>query len=207
VEFAQPKTIIGISNIVTWAKTKPESEDGDGTITEDDYRRRKPHPNFKAHVEAEKEITKLSKKANVRSYVIAPGLVYHPGDSIFHYMFKAAWHNEPEILCFGNGSNVLPTIHLDDLLNIIIEVIETAPEKKYLVAVDDGKSTLLEITTAIAQQLGTGSVKKVIKEEAFLLPTVSQADYDMLTVNLKIDPGYIKEMSFEWKNEVCPSWL
>eukprot|EP00842_Homolaphlyctis_polyrhiza_P001759 jgi/Hompol1/2584/HPOL_001428-RA len=200
-QFDKPKVFIAISSIMTWARTKVESEDGDGVIAEDEYRRRKPHPNWKAHLSLEKNITKLGKKNNLKAYVIASGLIYHAGDSIFHSLFKAAWMNEPELPCFGDGSNNLPTIHLDDLISIIAETIETTPENKYLVAVDESKNTLYDITKAISESLGTGMVKKLPKEQAFLQKTISQADYDMLTTNLKLDPGHIKEMSIEWKYE------
>ena len=36
-------------------------EDPEIPFTEDDYRRRKPHPNFKEHISAEKMIMKLGK--------------------------------------------------------------------------------------------------------------------------------------------------
>ena len=28
---------------------------------------------------------------------------------------QAAWHNAPELQCFGNGQNIVPTIHIKDL--------------------------------------------------------------------------------------------
>ena len=39
---------------------------------------------------------------------------------------------------------------------------------KYLVAVDDSKVTLKEITRAVSKSLGTGKFKKVQKEDALL---------------------------------------
>lgn len=36
-------------------------DDPDIPFTEDDYRRRKPHPNFKEHISAEKAVMKLGK--------------------------------------------------------------------------------------------------------------------------------------------------
>ncbi|KAJ8331256.1 hypothetical protein O5D80_000811 [Batrachochytrium dendrobatidis] len=199
--FDKPKTFIAVSSIMTWARTKVESDDGDGSIAEDEFRRRKAHPNWKNHLALEKNIIKYGKKTNLKTYVVAAGLIYHAGDSIFHSLFKAAWHNEPELHCYGDGSNHIPTVHLDDLISIIVELIETAPENKYLVAVDESKNTLYEIIKAISEFLGTGAVKKLAKEDAFLDKSLSQADYDMLTVDLKLDPSHTKEMSVEWKYE------
>ena len=40
-------------------------DDPDIPFTEDDYRRRKPHPNFKEHISAEKTVIKLGKTVSV----------------------------------------------------------------------------------------------------------------------------------------------
>ncbi|KAJ3197257.1 Adenylate kinase 7 [Irineochytrium annulatum] len=205
-EFAEnfvdkPKTFIALSTVMTWGKTKVDQDDPDAFLAEDEYRRRKPHPNFKGHIAAEKNIIKYGKKSALHTYVIAAGLIYHSGDSIFHYLFKLAWHNEDELVCYGDGSNTLPTIHLDDLCNIVVDVAETLPESKYFLAIDDSKNTLFEITKAISEGLGTGKVKKVPKEIALLNKGLPQTDYDMLLVNLRLEPGHVKDMAFEWKYE------
>ncbi|KAJ3332668.1 Adenylate kinase 7 [Blyttiomyces sp. JEL0837] len=197
----KPKTFIAISSVMTWAKTKLDQDDPEAFLAEDEYRRRKPHPNFKNHIAIEKNVIKFGKKMALRTYVVAAGLVYHSGDSIFHYLFKSAWHNADELICYGDGSNVLPTIHVDDLCNVIVEVAETLPEPRYLLAIDDSKSTLMEITKAISDGLGNGKVKKVAKESALLNKGLPQADFDMLLVNLRLEPGHVKDMNFEWKYE------
>jgi len=46
---------------------------------------------------------------------VAAGIPYGAGENILHYMYKAAWHNAKELLIFGSGQNVLPTIHVRDL--------------------------------------------------------------------------------------------
>ncbi|KAI8803996.1 hypothetical protein BJ742DRAFT_682527 [Cladochytrium replicatum] len=197
----RPKAFIALSTIMTWAKTKVDQDDPDGYLTEEDYRRRKPHPNFKQHLATEKTVIKCGKKSALKTYVVASGLVYHPGDSIIHYLFKAAWHNEDELICYGEGGNVVPTIQIDDLCNILVEIVETTPETRYLLAIDESKNSLMEITKAISEGLGTGKVRKVAKESAFLNKNIQQTDYDMLQVNLRLEPGHVKEMSFEWKCE------
>lgn len=40
------------------------------------------------------------------------------------------------------------------------------------------------------------------KENAFLEPNMSQDDFNMLQLNLRVDPEKVKEMAFEWKYEV-----
>ena len=86
-------------------------------FSEDEFRRRRAHPSFKEHHTAEKSITKLglTNKKKLLTFVVASGLTYGMGENVFHYMFKAAWHNASEIQVFGKGVNSLPTIHIMDL--------------------------------------------------------------------------------------------
>ncbi|KAJ3152034.1 Adenylate kinase 7 [Geranomyces variabilis] len=195
-----PKTFIALSSVMTWAKTKLDPDDPEAFLAEDEYRRRKPHPNFKAHLALEKTIVKAGKKSALHTYVVAAGLIYHAADSIFHYMFKSAWHNE-DLPCYGDGENVMPTIYVDDLCSIIVETAESAPESRYLLAIDDSKHTLFEITKAVSDALGTGKVVKMPKEAALLNKHLPQMDYDMLLLNLRLEPGHVKDMSIQWKYE------
>src|SRR4051812_10533551 len=66
--------------------------------------------------------------------------------NVYYMGIQSAWENEAELICYGDGQNIVPTIHLDDVCNIIVEVVETTPESRYLLAIDDSKSTLYEIT-------------------------------------------------------------
>jgi hypothetical protein len=43
----------------------------------------------------------------------------------------------------------------------------------------------------------------VAKEMALLNKNLPQSDFDMLLVNLRLEPGHIKDMTFEWKYDVC----
>ena len=92
----KPKTFILLSTVLTWAKTKPaDPEEPDIPFTEEDFRRRKAHANYKEHLAAEKTVIKFGKtnKKKLSSYVVCSGLVYGLEENIYHYMFKAAWHN------------------------------------------------------------------------------------------------------------------
>ncbi|ORX57276.1 P-loop containing nucleoside triphosphate hydrolase protein [Piromyces finnis] len=195
--YEHPKTFIAVSSIMTWARTKVEDEN----LTEDEYRRRRAHPNFRDLLAAEKNIVKFGKKSSFKTYIIVPGLIYHSGDSIFHYLFKQAWHNAKSLKCFEDGNNVIPTIYLNDLCNIIVDVADNPPDTKVILAVDDSKNTLIEIVKAISESLTTGEVEMIPKENAFLDANMSQDDFNMLQLNLRVDPEKVKEMTFEWKYE------
>ncbi|KAG5338082.1 KAD7 kinase, partial [Acromyrmex heyeri] len=152
-----------ISTIMTWAFTKPlDPADPNLPFTEADYRKRKPHPNYKEHIQCEREVVAVKKIANLKSklrtLVICCGITYGEEEGPLHYLFKMAWQNAPLLPIFGKGRNKIPLLHVRDLA---------------------------------AQGLTTGNVKYVSKEEALLLPEVSQQVYDQMTVDLNIDPVYI----------------
>jgi adenylate kinase len=73
---------------MTWARTKGDEEDQEFTLVEDDFKRRRAHPNFKAHLNAERELKKASKRGHFQLYVIGSGIQYHGGDSFFHRYLK-----------------------------------------------------------------------------------------------------------------------
>ena len=200
-----PKIFILISSLMTWARSNPlDPDDAEIPFTEDDYRRRKPHPNFKEHISAEKNVIKYGKtnKGKLVTYVVASGLTYGAGENIFHYLFKAAWHNAPELQCFGDGDNCVPTIHIKDLAAVIQNIADSRPKVRYLVAVDDSKNTMQEIVKCVSKTLGSGKVKCIKKEEALLIKDIEQADFDMLLVKLRVDAVFVKEnMRIRWVSE------
>merc|ERR1711963_413091 len=204
-KIEKSKMFILISTVMTWAKSKSlDPDDPDIPFTEDDYRRRKPHPNFKEHISAEKTVIKLGKtnKAKLATYTVCAGLSYGADENIFHYLFKSAWHNSPQLQCFGNGQNVVPTIHIKDLAAVIQNIADSRPKVRYLIAKDDAQNTLEEIVKAVSGTLGTGKVKHITKEEALLSKDIEQADFDQLLVNLRMDAVFVKEnMRIPWASE------
>eukprot|EP01135_Chromosphaera_perkinsii_P001293 Nk52_evm20s164 gene=Nk52_evmTU20s164 len=197
------KIFICLSTVMTWARTRKDSEDPELAFTEDNYRKRKAHPNFKSHLSCEKLVIKCGKKdrTKLNTYVINAGLTYGEGEDIFHCFFKSAWQNNPELLCFGEGTNILPTIHIADLSSIVLETADSQPEVRYLLAVDESKNSFEQIVKAISETMGTGKVRLIPKEEALLIKNLPQSDYDTLLADIRMDPQYVKEMHFEWKCE------
>uniref|UniRef100_A0A4W4G8Q5 Nucleoside-diphosphate kinase n=1 Tax=Electrophorus electricus TaxID=8005 RepID=A0A4W4G8Q5_ELEEL len=205
--FGFPKIFILVSTLMTWAMTKPaDPDDPEMPLTEDDYRRRRPHPNFKEQTSAEKLVLKLgkTKKSKLATYVVAAGLQYGMGEGILHYFFKGSWLGEwNSIPIFGPGTNVIPAIHVYDLAGIVQNVIDHRPKKHYFIAVDDSKNTFEGIVKAIAYVLGPGEVKTVPRDNAYLTEALTQADLDCLSINLRFEPVFPKEtLSVRW---VCES--
>jgi adenylate kinase len=205
--FSQQKVFICMSTVLTWARTKPlDPEDPEIPFTEEDYRKRRPHPNFKEQVAVEKLVIKLGKtnKDKLSTYVVASGLTYGCGEDIFHFFFKAAWLGDvPALPVFGNGQNIVPTIHIQDLASVLLNVADGRPATRYLVAVDGGQvTTLEEIVKTISSKLGNDKVKSIPKDDALFYKDLKQKDYDKLLVNLRIEATFVREnMQIDWVAE------
>ncbi|KAF1374371.1 hypothetical protein PFLUV_G00228370 [Perca fluviatilis] len=204
--FSGPKMFILVSTVMTWACSKPLSPDA--TFTDEEFRKRRAHPNFVQHIDLERRVVKMGKtnRTLFSTYVVASGLQYGMGEQIFHFFFKTSWlGQEHEIPVFGDGNNIVPTIYVTDLASVIQNVIEHQPKKYYLLAVDSSNNTMEEIVKAIASVLGPGKIQKRPFEEAFLTQDLSVMEIDSLLVNLCMEAVHVKELfSMNW---LCESGL
>ncbi|XP_061038858.1 adenylate kinase 7 isoform X4 [Eubalaena glacialis] len=194
--FEKRKVFILVSTVMTWARSKPlDPDDSEIPFTEEDYRRRKHHPNFLDHINAEKMVLKFGKKVRkFATYVVAAGLQYGMEGGILHAFFKLAWSGEvPALPVFGDGTNVIPAIHVLDLAGVIQNVIDHVPKFRYLVAVDESVHTLEDFVKCISKSTGPGKIQKVPKENAFLTKDLTQEDIDHLLVNLRMETLFVKD--------------
>jgi len=200
--FESTKLFVCISTVLTWAKTRPaDPEDTESPVLEEEYKRRRPHPRYRSHADAEKLVLKCGRKTKgkFKSYVTAAGVPYGCGEDVFHYLFRSAWHQTPESLpCFGDGQNVVPTIHATDLAGVVVNIIEGKPDTKYIVAADESRHTLSELTTCIAENLGTGRVKNLSKDDGLTSAAVTRLEHDMLLIDLRIEVAVVKDMNISW---------
>ncbi|XP_056402090.1 adenylate kinase 7 isoform X2 [Hyla sarda] len=176
--FESQKLFILLSTVMTWAKSKPlDPDDPEIPFTEDDYRRRKCHLDFKDHISDEKLVIKMGK--------------------------SEAWMGEtPALSIYGDGQNIIPLIHIADLASVIQNVVDHRPRTHYLVAVDDSAHTLEEIVKCISTHLGPGKTQKVSKEAAFLNKELTQLDIDHLLVNLRMEAVFLKEnFNINWVSQ------
>jgi len=206
-EFETDKVLVGISSVMTWTRTSADADEPEKALTEEEYKRRRPHSNFKELLALEKLVTK-SKRTGLRAHVVAAGLTYGEEEDIFHSLFKSAWSCKPlPLLSITDGSNLLPTIHVKDLCSVVIKLME-GDNLPYLMAVDQGctneegpKQTLKAVMQALSSELGVGEVYEMPNEE---VRTV--ADFEFFQVGspigtepgLKLTAGAIAGMGFEW---------
>lgn len=202
-DFTEPKTFICLSSLMTWAKTlSADPEDTESPVLEDEFRRRRPHNRYKLHLDLERQVLKCGRKTKgkLSTYVTASGIQYGAGEDTLHSLFKAAWHQTPgELPVYGLGTNALPCIHVSDFAAAVLNVVESQPSTKYIVAIDESRSTLTELTSCIAENLGTGAVKQVSAEDGVKSKHLTQQQLDLLSLNLRIDTNAIKDFVITWK--------
>lgn len=111
------RTFILISPAMTWGLTKPiDPDEPDTPFTEADYRKRRPHPNYKEQIKCEKDVIMYGKKYKdkLKTYVICSGMIYGMEEDQLEFFFKSAWNNE-DLPVFNGGNNFVPFIHVKDL--------------------------------------------------------------------------------------------
>ncbi|CAH8429069.1 unnamed protein product [Heterobilharzia americana] len=198
-EFVTQKKFFLITNLMSWLSTKPSDPDDPGFM-ESEYRRRKPHPKYKDYLECEKLTLKAGKKhkKKLTTYVLACGVFYGCGEYMFQHLFKKAWLTQNELPIYLIGENILPTVHILDLARVIQCIIDNPPRQRYIVVRDDSQFTLSEIVKSISLALSNGATKIYTKEDMELKGIPPELT-DILTMNLRIEPGTIKEdMQFQW---------
>ena len=131
-------------------------------FTELDYEQRQCSDEYKSIREAEDLVLNF-KKDNVKTYVIAAGVLYGMGESILNSHFEKAWKQEPQRLpIVGSGNNLVPTVHVTDLARMVRKVFESKPERKYIFGIDNTqKPTQKKLIQAISSGVGTGLVESV----------------------------------------------
>ncbi|KAM4521766.1 adenylate kinase 7-like [Odontesthes bonariensis] len=204
--FKSRKMFILVSTVMTWAMTKPQDpDDKDAPISEEDFRKRRPHLSFRDHNDLEKLVLRLAgkRKTKLTGYVVAAGLQYGIGENLFHYFFKVSWLMQfPKVPIFGQGTNYIPMIHVNDLGGVIQNIIELRPKSKYILAVDDSRNTLEEIVKMISDVLGPEKVHTLTVEEAITMKAFRPEELDCLSINLCLDALNVKDsFNLNWTSK------
>ena len=200
-EFEDEKVLVGVSSVMTWTRTSPDAEEPEKALTEEEYKRRRPHSNFKELLALEKLVTK-SKRTGLRTHVVAAGLTYGMEEDLFHDLFRAAWSSAPlPLASLTDGSNLLPTIHVSDLCSVVLKLLESDPALPYLLAVDQGQAqetpqTHKAVIEALSAALGVGAVEPMTPEQVRL-----QKDYEFLQAGIKLEGAAVEAMGLEWHSQ------
>ncbi|CAG9785119.1 unnamed protein product [Diatraea saccharalis] len=212
---SKKRYLILISTVMTWASTKPLDPDTpDLPFIETDFRKRKPHPNYKIHYDIENEVVGIARKykTQIGALVVTTGVTYGGSEDVLFYWFQKAWECEKLLPILGRGGNVVPLINVLDLAQIIYNLITDFPKKLYVLAVEQNIVKQREIVKPLGRTAGSGMFKCITKEDAFLIPEINvniirivgqQRIYDLMTVNLNMEPTFIVEtMALQWTSEL-----
>ena len=197
-ELDESKVIIGISSVMTWTRTSPDAEEPEKALTEEEYKRRRPHSRFKQLLALEKLVTR-AKRPGLRTHVVAAGVTYGNEEDVLHRLFKAAWKNQPlPLMTLAEGANVLPTIHVNDVCSIVLKLFENDSAPPYLLGVDAGQQseeaqTVATITSKLSGELGTGEVTRPDEIEVRCT-----TDYEFFQVGIKLAPSAVDDLGIEW---------
>ncbi|KAJ8732098.1 hypothetical protein PYW08_014828 [Mythimna loreyi] len=198
--------LILISTVMTWACTKPlDPENPEMPFVETDFRKRRPHPNYKLHYDAENAVIAIARKYRpiIGATVISAGVTYGGKEDVLFYWFQKAWECEPIMPILGRGSNAVPLIHVADLAQIVYNLLQDFPKKLYILAVEQNISKQREIIKPLGRTIGSGMFKCIPPEDAFLIPEIDQRIYDLITLNLHMEPTFIVEtMPIQWVSEL-----
>uniref|UniRef100_A0A8C9X2P5 Adenylate kinase 7a n=1 Tax=Sander lucioperca TaxID=283035 RepID=A0A8C9X2P5_SANLU len=213
--FKSRKMFILVSSVMTWAMTKPQNpEETDVMLTEEEFRRKRPHPSFKNHNNLEKLVLKLvqhTQKYSNSMVAVTQCNYFCPnfsnGKNRCNYentnWKNVAWLMQfPKVPLFGQGTNHIPMIHVYDLGGVIQNIIELKPKSKYVLAVDDSKNTLEDIVKMISATLGPGTINKLSEQDAISMKAFKPEELEYLNINLRLDAFIIKDsFSLRWKSE------
>ncbi|XP_014363672.2 adenylate kinase 7 [Papilio machaon] len=198
--------LILLSTVMTWALTKPLDPDApEMPFVETDFRKRKAHPNYKQHYNVENEVIGIARKfkSKIGALVVASGMTYGGREDALYYWFQKAWECEPFLPILGRGGNVIPIINVYDLAEIIYNLVTTFPKKLYILAVEQNVTKQREIIKPLGRIVGSGMFKCIPPEDAFLIPEINQRIYDLINLNLNMEPTYIVEtMGLQWVSEM-----
>lgn len=98
------------------------------------------------------------------------------------------WMQRPnEIPILGDGKNLIPTIHVRDLVTLVRRIIDTRPSKYYILAIDRTKNkSLKNIISSLSKNIGNGLVSHSEKYE-------DVSNFNDFLINLKVKTSKIFE--------------
>ncbi|CAD8150525.1 unnamed protein product [Paramecium octaurelia] len=188
--YNSQKTFVLVSNPLTWSTTALKEKKSEETafrqsiMNEDESQLFKKYDRF---TEDDLPIRRINlferlkhleqsilgcEKTELKTYVITPGLVYGNGEDILYELFKTVWMNpDAELPIYGEGNNIIPMIHVNDLASIVRKATILNPQDNYIFAVDYENMTQKKLVTTIAKCIGNGKTKTITNcsEKMFMM--------------------------------------
>ncbi|CAD8081032.1 unnamed protein product [Paramecium sonneborni] len=237
VQLNQSKVLIVVSSLLSWQatpdkqnKTQQNNQIKDQTeLLQLDYQQNQTffqdifwdENDYKSRCSSQKEedlqdwedLFLSNKNENLKVIIISAGLIYGRKEDLFYKYLKAAYLQQQTKLYYqGDGKNLVPTIHIKDLISMIIYVSETVPDKKYIFAVDNTDDRKLKsIVQGISSGIGSGHIEQIADKlndkELKQICDLNSYDYYCLQLHLNCKPSKLfvgtKEnpSNFKWHCE------
>jgi len=109
---------------------------------------------------------KILNTDGIRALVVRPGCVYGRRGGLTGMWFHGA-ANERALGCIGDGSNRWAMVHVDDLADLYVRLIDTGIAGEVFNATDRSRATVSEMVRAVARVTGfAGEIRHVPLKEA-----------------------------------------
>jgi len=85
----------------------------------------------------------MDPQPKLKVFVCCAGVRYGLGERTFYEYFKQAWLQNPrQLMVFGDGNNLVPTIHIKDLSRLVKRISKDKPvlNPPYIFAFDKTKN-------------------------------------------------------------------
>ncbi len=115
-ELENDLMVIGVSNVMSWCRSKNSD---DKPLHESAYKTRKTSLQYKP-IKLLETLVLSAAKPRLSPFVICSGICYGAGEEEWKELFRIGWCCEQKSLTLvGDGSNVIPMIHIADLSKVI----------------------------------------------------------------------------------------
>lgn len=151
---------------------------------ESDIEKRIPSPKYQSLKTLENAaLAAMKTKDNLKVYVLCAGVIYGQGEESFYPHFKQAWLQKiPSLPIIGTGDNIIPTIHVKDLSNMVKRIAQVKPMQHYCFAIDKAlNQTQKEIVESISKGVGSGQVHNIELDDV-----VYEDWAEFLTLNIRM---------------------
>lgn len=205
-ELDHETVFVLVSSVNVWSKTHKEYElvgeegeeeaaDGgeDGqkevkkrpkALTDADVDKRLPSPAYEDWKYLETLALSLGSKKKLRPHVVAAGILYGNGETVFNQLFKDAWLTRPTHSILAPGDNYVPCVHVRDVARLVAVVARDSTAGRYLLAVDKAKLTQADIVQGIVNRISS-------KREVPILPPeeVESEFKEAMSLDLIFEPS------------------
>ena len=164
----------------------------DGTMinsmySESEYASRKAIPAYQNMKNLENAVLTANKcKETLRTYVLCSGITYGNGEESFYKLFDTAYQAKDDLKIFGDGKNIIPMIHVNDLAVYVKLLVYKRPDDiEYILALDHSKN---RSQGALIRAISSGMGQVPVRNVSFL-DAVFEPDFNLMTMNIPVIPS------------------